>query len=68
VIDTSVRFVQRIPIRLTNLLSAGLDVSRSEVRRLVADGNLSSANRLTGKSCGDFSFTLRRPAVDEYHR
>jgi hypothetical protein len=68
VIDTSVRFVQRIPIRLTNLLSVGLDVSRSEVRRLVADGNLSSAHRLTGKSSGDFSFTLRRPAVDECHR
>lgn len=60
VIDTSVRFVQRIPIRLTKLLSVGLDVSRSEVRRLVANGNLSSTLRLTGKSSSDFSFTLRR--------
>jgi hypothetical protein len=60
VIDTSVRFVQRIPIRLTKLLSAGLNLSRSEVRRLVADGNLSSTHRLAGKSSGDFSFTLRR--------
>jgi hypothetical protein len=60
VIDTSVRFVRRIPIRLTSLLSAGLDVSRTEVRRLVADGNLSSTHRLTGKSSGDFTFTLRR--------
>jgi len=60
VIDTSVRFVQRIPIRLTKLLSVGLDVSRSEVRRLVADGNLSSTHLLTGKSSSDFSFTLRR--------
>jgi hypothetical protein len=60
VIDTSVRFVQRIPIRVAALLSAGLDVSRSEVRRLVADGNLSSPDRLTGKASGDFSFTLRR--------
>lgn len=60
VIDTSVRFVQRIPIRLTTLLSVGLDVSRSEVRRLVADGNLSSTHRLTGKASGDFSFILRR--------
>jgi len=60
VIDTSVRFVQRIPIRLTTLLSVGLDVSRAEVQRLVAGGKLSSTHRLTGKSSGDFSFTLRR--------
>ena len=65
VIDTSVRFVQRIPIRLTTLLSAGLDVSRAEVHRLVAVGNLSSTHRLTGKAAGDFSFTLRRqPTAD----
>lgn len=60
VIDTSVRFVQRIPVRLTKLLSAGLDVSRSEVQRLIAAGDLSSPYRLTGRSSGDFSFTLRR--------
>jgi hypothetical protein len=60
VIDTSVRFLQRIPIRLTTLLSAGLGVSRSEVRRLVAAGNLTSTQDLSGKSSGDFSFTLRR--------
>lgn len=60
VIDTSVRFAQRIPIRLTTLLSVGLDVSRAEVQRLVADGALSSTHRLTGKSSGDFSFSLRR--------
>lgn len=68
VIDTSVRFGQRIPIRLTSLLSIGLDVSRAEVRRLVADGDLSSAHRLTGRSSGDFSFTLRRPAGEEHRR
>ena len=60
VIDTSVRFVQRIPIRLTKLLSVGLGVSRSEVQRLVAGGNLSSTHRLTGIASGDFSFTRRR--------
>jgi len=68
VLDTSVRFVQPIPIRLTRLLSVGLDVSRSEVQRLVADGNLSSTRRLTGKSSSDFSFTLRRRTVGEYCR
>lgn len=62
-IDTSVRFVQRIPVRLTRLLSVGLEVSRSEVQRLIADGTLSSPHRLTGKSSGDFSFTLRRGAA-----
>jgi hypothetical protein len=60
VIDTSVRFAQRIPIRLTKLLSVGLDVSRSQVQRLVADGSLSSTHRLAGRSSGAFSFTLRR--------
>ncbi len=65
VIDTSVRFVQRIPIRLTTLLSVGLDVSRSEVRRLIAAGSLSSTHRLTGTVSGDFSFTLRRHADNQ---
>jgi hypothetical protein len=60
VIDTSVRFAEPIPIRLTRLLSAGLEVSRSEVRRLVADGSLTSSRRLTGTASGDFRFTLRR--------
>jgi hypothetical protein len=68
VIDTSVRFAQRIPIRLTRLLSVGLDVSRSEVRRLVAAGTLSSTQRLVGTSSSDFSFTLRRPAAEESFR
>ncbi len=60
VIDISVHFVQRIPIRLTKLLSVGLEVSRSEVQRLVAEGDLSSKHRLTGKSSSNFSFTLHR--------
>jgi hypothetical protein len=59
-IDISVHFVQPIPIRLTRLLAAGLDVSGSEVRRLIADGNLFSKRRLTGRASSDFSFTLRR--------
>ena len=59
-IDTTVRFVRPIPVGRTALLSAGLGVSRSGVRRLVADGDLSSAHRLTGRSPGDFRFTLRR--------
>ena len=59
-IETSVRFARPIPIRLTRLLSVGLEVSRSEVQRLIADGSLSSKHRLTGRSSTDFGFTLRR--------
>jgi hypothetical protein len=61
-VEVSVRFVQPIPIRVTTLLSAGMDVSRSEVRRRIADGTLSSTHRLAGKISGDFSFTLHREA------
>lgn len=59
VTETSVHFAGPIPIRLTTLLSAGLEVSRSEVRRRIADGSLSSKDRLTGRTSSDFSFTLR---------
>jgi hypothetical protein len=60
VIHTSVRFVRRIPIRRTKLLAVGLEMSRSEVQRLIVDGRIRSAHRLTGTSTGDFSFTRRR--------
>jgi len=60
VIHTSVRFVQPIPIRRTKLLAVGLEMARSEVQRLILDGRIWSAHRLTGKSTGDFSFTRRR--------
>ena len=63
VIHTSVRFLRRIPIRLTKLLAAGLGVSRSEVQRLIDNGNLTSAHRLTGKSSSDFTFTLRQQSA-----
>jgi len=59
-IDASVRFAQRIPIRVTKLLSLGLGVSRAEVERLVADGRISSARRLGGHASADFGFTLRQ--------
>jgi hypothetical protein len=60
VIETSVHNARRIPVSVTRLLSLGLEVSRAEVLRLVADGDLSSTHRLTGRSSGDFSFALRR--------
>jgi hypothetical protein len=58
--ETSVRFAERIPIRVTKLLSVGLEVSRAEVERLVANGNLLSKQSFAGKVSSDFSFTLRR--------
>ncbi|GAA0566540.1 DUF1062 domain-containing protein [Paractinoplanes ferrugineus] len=55
-----VGFAERIPIRVTTLLAAGLNVSRTEVRRLIADGSLQSKRRLTGTVSADFTFEDRR--------
>lgn len=60
VIDASVRFAQRIPVRLTKLLSAGLGMSRTGVERLVADGRISSGHRLGTTASADFGFTLHK--------
>ncbi|GAB2604886.1 hypothetical protein Aab01nite_78670 [Paractinoplanes abujensis] len=61
VVHTRVRFAQPIPLRVTTLLAAGLEVSRSEIQRRIADGTLSSPHRLTGRTSTDFSFTSRGP-------
>lgn len=60
VIDTAVRFVARIPVRPVRLIAEGCGLSRAEVERLVEDGKLVSAVRLSGKVTGDFTFTLKR--------
>ncbi|MFE9477090.1 DUF1062 domain-containing protein [Streptomyces spororaveus] len=60
VIDVSVRFAARIPVRPVRLISEGCGLSRAEVERLVKDGKLVSAVRLSGKLSGDFTFTLKR--------
>ncbi|PXX70925.1 hypothetical protein DFR70_101346 [Nocardia tenerifensis] len=60
VIDVSVRFAARIPVRPTRLIAEGLGISRAEVDRLHTEGNLVSAVRLGGKLSGDFTFTLKR--------
>lgn len=59
-IDVSVRFAARIPVRPVRLIAEGFGLSRAEVERLVAEGNLVSAVRLSGKRSGDFTFTLKR--------
>ncbi|MCX5115111.1 DUF1062 domain-containing protein [Streptomyces sp. NBC_00378] len=58
--DVSVRFAARIPIRPVQLIAQGFGLSRTEVERLVTEGNLVSATRLNGKLSGDFAFLLKR--------
>ncbi|MFF3374627.1 DUF1062 domain-containing protein [Streptomyces sp. NPDC002680] len=60
VIDVSVRFAARIPVRPVRLIAEGCGLSRAEVERLVMEGNVVSAVRLSGKLSGDFTFTLKR--------
>ncbi len=60
VIDVSVRFAARIPVRPVRLIAEGCGLSRGEVERLLVAGRLVSAVRLSGKLSGDFTFTLKR--------
>jgi hypothetical protein len=60
VIDVSVRFAARIPVRPTRLIAEGCGLARTEVERLITEGKLVSAVRLTGKISGDFTFMLKR--------
>ncbi|MFJ3776813.1 DUF1062 domain-containing protein [Streptomyces sp. NPDC090075] len=58
--DVSVRFAAPIPVRPVRLIAEGCGLSRAEVERLLADGQLVSAVRLSGRLSGDFTFTLKR--------
>ncbi|MGW7690258.1 DUF1062 domain-containing protein [Streptomyces asiaticus] len=60
VIDVSVRFAARIPVRPVRLIAEGCGLSRAEVERLITEGKLVSAVRLSTKLTGDFTFTLKR--------
>ncbi|MFE7157735.1 DUF1062 domain-containing protein [Streptomyces sp. NPDC057636] len=60
VIDVSVRFAAWIPVRPVRLIAEGCGLSRAEVERLIAEGKLVSAVRLSSKLSGDFTFTLKR--------
>ncbi|MEU2830884.1 DUF1062 domain-containing protein [Streptomyces lavendulae] len=60
VIDVSVRFAARIPVRPVRLIAEGCGLSRAEAERLITQGRLVSAVRLSGKLSGDFTFTLKR--------
>lgn len=60
VVDVSVRFAARIPVRPVRLIAEGCGLSRAEAERLITEGKLVSAVRLTSKLSGDFTFTLKR--------
>ncbi|MFK4100455.1 DUF1062 domain-containing protein [Streptomyces sp. NPDC019531] len=60
VLDVSVRFAARIPVRPVRLIAEGCGLSRAEVERLVTEGKVVSAVRLSGRLSGDFTFTLKR--------
>ncbi|MDX2938161.1 DUF1062 domain-containing protein [Streptomyces ipomoeae] len=60
VIDVSVRFAARIPVRPVRLIAEGCGLSRAEVERLITEQKLVSAVRLSGKLSGDFTFMLKR--------
>jgi hypothetical protein len=60
VIDVSVRFAARIPVRPVRLISEGCGLSRAEAERLIREGKLVSAVRLSGRVSGDFTFMLKR--------
>ncbi|MET8078062.1 DUF1062 domain-containing protein [Streptomyces sp. NPDC005303] len=60
VIDVSVRFAARIPVRPVRLIAEGCGLSRAEVERLITEGNLVSVARLNARLSGDFTFTLKR--------
>ncbi|MEV7994252.1 DUF1062 domain-containing protein [Streptomyces sp. NPDC086077] len=62
VIDVSVRFDAHIPVRPVRLIAEGCGLSRAEVERLIMEGSLVSAVRLSGKLSSDFAFTLKRHA------
>ncbi|MEV0317337.1 DUF1062 domain-containing protein [Streptomyces sp. NPDC050658] len=58
--DVSVRFEARIPVRPVRLIAEGCGLSRAGTERLIAEGKLVSAARLSGRISGDFTFTLKR--------
>ncbi|WP_405425592.1 DUF1062 domain-containing protein [Micromonospora sp. NBC_00617] len=60
VVDVSVRFAARIPVRPARLIAEGFGLSRAEVDRLSEEGKIVSTVRLSGKLSGDFAFTFKR--------
>ncbi len=59
-IEVLVRFTAQIPLRPARLIAEGFGFSRAQVKRLISEGNLVSAVRLSGKTSSDFTFMLKR--------
>lgn len=59
ILDVSVTFTHRIPLRTTSLIAMGLGVPRAEVTRHIAAGRLTSHDKLSGRGARDFAFVLR---------
>jgi hypothetical protein len=59
-IDVTVRLTARISVRPVRLIAEGCGLARAEVERLMVEGKLVAAVRLTGRLSGDFTFTLKR--------
>jgi hypothetical protein len=59
ILDVGVRFAQRIPLRATALIAAGLEMSGAEVAKHVAAGRITSEYRLSGRCAQDFSFVVQ---------
>jgi hypothetical protein len=59
-IEISVHVPAGIPVRPVPLIAEGLGMSRAEVERLMAEGNLVSGVRLGGKRSSGFTFMLKR--------
>ncbi|WP_413966515.1 DUF1062 domain-containing protein [Actinacidiphila polyblastidii] len=59
VLEVSVHFAARVPVRPVRLIAEGLGLSRAEVERLIGEGKLVSAHRLTGRVSAGFSFMLK---------
>lgn len=59
-VDVAVRNPAQIPVRPIQLIAEGFGLTRGEVGRLIAAGNLVSAHRLTGRCATSFEFTLKR--------
>jgi hypothetical protein len=60
VVEVLVQSAARIPMRPARLIAQGCGLSRGEVERLIEEGKIVSALRLTGKLSGDFTFTIKR--------
>ncbi|MFD6682154.1 DUF1062 domain-containing protein [Micromonospora parva] len=60
VIEVEVRNAARIPVRPARLIAEGSGLPRAEVDRLITEGKVVSAARLSSRLSGDFTFTLKR--------